>query len=194
MKNILILNGNPKSSNTQKSLCHSLADTYQVEAREKANMRRFNLAEMVFNPSLDQGYDEIQALEPDLVAFQESLIWADHIVIVTSVWWGGLPAKMKGLIDRVFIPGVTFKFEEGNPHPTPLMEGKTARIILTMDMPAEYTEEQAKPVLQQLGQYTLEYCGVSPVKIHLFGSVIMSDDDQKTKWIEEVRVLGKALN
>jgi putative NADPH-quinone reductase len=37
---------------------------------------------------------------------------------------------MKGLIDRVFIPGVTFKFEEGNPHPTPLMEGKTARIIL----------------------------------------------------------------
>jgi putative NADPH-quinone reductase len=189
MKNVLILNANPK----RKSLCLSLADCYEIEARETANIRRFNLSDMAFNPSLDQGYDEIQALEPCLVEFQESLLWAEHIVIVTSTWWGGLPAKMKGLIDRVFIPGVTFKFEADNPYPIPLMEGKTARIILTMDMPAEYAQEQARPVLEQLSKYTLEYCGVSPVTTSLFGSVIMSDLDQKTQWLEEASRLGKSL-
>ena len=100
---------------------------------------------------------------------------------------------MKGLIDRVFIPGVTFKFEEGNPYPIPLMKGKTGHIILTMDMPAEFVEEQAQPVLAQLSTYTLEYCGVSPVKTSLFGSVIMTDEAQKITWIEEVKLLAKTL-
>ncbi len=187
-KNILILNANPKAT----SLCQTLADTYEIEARETANIRRFNLAEMAFNPSLDQGYDEIQTLEPDLVAFQDALMWANHIVIVSSTWWGGLPAKAKGLIDRVFIPGVTFKFEDDNPYPIQLMKGKTGRIILTMDMPGEYVQEQARPVLEQLSKYTLEYCGVSPVETTLYGSVIMADEQQIAQWIEEVKVLGKA--
>lgn len=188
-KSILILNANPKRT----SLCHALADTYEVEARETANIRRFNLADMAFNPSLDQGYDEVQTLELDLVTFQDALMWADHIVIVASTWWGGLPAKAKGLIDRVFIPGVTFKFEDDNPYPIPLMKSKTGRIILTMDMPGEYVEEQARPVLAQLSQFTLEYCGVSPVEATLFGSVIMSDESQRTQWLDEVKSLGKGL-
>jgi len=187
-KNILILNANPKPT----SLCQTLADTYEIEARETANIRRFNLAEMAFNPSLDQGYDEIQTLEPCLATFQTALMWADHIVIVSPIWWGGLPAKMKGLIDRVFIPGVTFKFEGENPYPVQLMKGKSARIILTMDMPEEFVEEQAAPVLGQLSTFTLEYCGVEPVKTSLFGSVIMSEQDQKTDWVAEVKALGQS--
>ncbi|WP_438464620.1 NAD(P)H-dependent oxidoreductase [Marinomonas sp. PE14-40] len=193
MSNVLILNGNPKSSQKQKSLSHSLADTYEIEARETAQVRRFNLADMVFNPSLEQGYDEIQQLEPCIVEFQESLMWADHIVIVSSTWWGGLPAKMKGLIDRAFIPGVTFKFEGDDPNPVQLMKGKTARILLTMDMPEEFVEDQAAPVLGQLSKYTLEFCGVSPVRTSLFGSVIMSDDSQKAQWLAQVSDLGKKL-
>jgi len=55
-KNILILNANPKRT----SLCQTLADTYEIEARETANIRRFNLAEMAFKPSLDQSYDAVQ--------------------------------------------------------------------------------------------------------------------------------------
>lgn len=193
MTNVLILNGNPKASNKQKSLCHSLADIYEIEAREGAEVRRFNLADMVFNPSLEQGYDEVQTLEPDLVAFQEALRRADHMVIITSTWWGGVPAKMKGLIDRVFLPGVTFKYEGDNPNPIPLLTGKSARIILTMDMPAEFAEQQAQPILNQLSNYTLDFCGVSPIKTSLFGSVILSDEAQKSQWLEEVKSLGKAL-
>jgi len=188
-KNILILNANPKRT----SLCKAIADTYEIEARETAYIQRFNLADMMFNPSLDQGYDEIQTLESDLIAFQDALMWADHIVVVSSTWWGGLPAKAKGLIDRVFIPGVTFRFEDDNPYPIQLMKGKTGRIILTMDMPGEYAQEQARPVLEQLSKFTLEYCGVSPVETTLFGSVIMSDESQKTLWLDEVKSLGKGL-
>ena len=60
-------------------------------------------------------------------------------------------------------------------------------------MPAEYVEDQAAPVLGQLSTFTLEFCGVSPVRTSLFGSVIMSDDSQKAQWLAQVSDLGKKL-
>ncbi|MEZ5507060.1 MAG: NAD(P)H-dependent oxidoreductase [Gammaproteobacteria bacterium] len=41
------------------------------------------------------GYDA-QPLEPDLQTFQDSIVWAQHLVVVAPVWWGGLPARLKG--------------------------------------------------------------------------------------------------
>lgn len=186
MKKILLLNGNPKRT----SFCAELSDVYAQAAQTRADICRFDLATMDFNPSLEAGYAAEQALEPCLAAFSEALLAAEHIVIVAPIWWGGLPARLKGLIDRVFLPGVTFRFDEGNPAPVPLLAGKSARIVLTMDMPGEFATEQAAPVLAQLGGYTLEFCGVSTPATTLFGSVLFSDAGQREAWKETVRALG----
>lgn len=184
--NILILTGNPK----RNSFSSRLSDTYATAASAKANIRYFNLSEMEFNSNLENAYDADQALEPCLVTFQEALIWAEHIVIVSPIWWGGIPAKLKGLIDRTFLPNVTFRFEEGNPEPIPLLTEKTAQLILTMDAPMEFAKEQAEPVLAQLDRYTLKFCGID-CKYHLFGSVISADETQRQKWIQTVKELGE---
>ncbi|KKC98880.1 NAD(P)H-dependent oxidoreductase [Photobacterium halotolerans] len=186
-KKILLLNANPKA----ESFAKSLADTYDIEAREHASVRRLNLSEMHFNPSLDSGYDAVQPLEPCLSHFQESLQWAEHIVIVSPVWWGGLPAKFKGLIDRAILPGFAFQFEENNPYPVQLLQGKTARIILTMDAPAEMLVEQAEAVLAQLDRFMLQFCGVSPAETTLLGSVILSTETQRQSWLEDIQTIGR---
>jgi len=184
MKNILVLNGNPKPN----SFAHQISDTYQIEAREHLAVRRINLAEMTFNPDLSHGYDEPLPLEESLQAFQQAVLWADHIVVIAPVWWGGIPAKLKGMFDRAFLPGFAFSYEGDNPEPKQLLAGKTSRIFLTMDAPMEFADEQALPVLEQLNRFTLEFCGIKNIGISLFGSVIMSDDKQRDHWLTETKL------
>ena len=33
----------------------------------------------------------------------DSLTWAEHVVLILPMWWGGLPAKTKGLFDRTLL-------------------------------------------------------------------------------------------
>lgn len=186
MKKILLLNGNPKAN----SFAHLLSDRYECEAREYAQVKRFDLSQMEFDPNLAGGYDNEQALEDCLQAFQKSVVWADHIVVVTPIWWGGLPAKLKGLFDRSFLPGFAFKFEGDNPMPTQLLSGKTSRLICTMDAPEEYFVAQARPVLEQLDLFTLQYCGMAPAEVTLLGSIVMSTEAQRTGWLQQITQLG----
>lgn len=58
--------------------------------------------------NLQEGYDVIQELEPDLIQLQEHIKWAKHIVFLSPVWWGSFPAKFKAAIDRIFLPGFAF--------------------------------------------------------------------------------------
>ncbi|MCF2909471.1 NAD(P)H-dependent oxidoreductase [Pseudoalteromonas sp. DL2-H2.2] len=190
MKKVLLLNGNPK----QSSFSHRLSSEYQHHAEKSATVRRFNLSDMKFDPNLTCGYDEVQALEACLSDFIEALIWAEHIVIVAPVWWGGLPAKLKGLLDRGFLPGTAFSYQDDSASVVQLLTGKTARVILTMDAPQEFAEQQSRPVLEQLSLYTLEFCGINKAEVTLFGSVILSDESQRTSWLEEVQTLGMSVS
>lgn len=193
MSRLLILNANPK----QESLNHQLADAYEAGARlgshsTEHEIRRFNLSDMNFDPSLNEGYDQKQELESDLNDFLTALQWSDQILIVSPIWWGGLPAKFKGLIDRVFLPGQTFKYEADNPLPTPLLTGKTARLVLTMDAPEEYAGIQAAPVLEQLNRFTLEFCGIENEQPLLIHSASFSDEQQIALWLKMANELGQA--
>ena len=185
-KNILLLNANPKTN----SLCKQLSDTYEIEAREQANILRFNLADMDFEPSLKSAYDEIQPLEPCLFDFQNAILSAQHLVIVSPIWWAGIPAKFKGLIDRALLPGFAFKYEADNPEPTPLLTGKTLRLMLTMDAPDDFAAEQAQPVLEQLDRFTFQYSGVSKAEYNLFGSVISAQESEINQWLQTAKNLG----
>ena len=94
---------------------------------------------MSFDPDYGfAGYDNPKRLEPDLEAFLADLEWCQHLVVTMPLWWGGMPAKLKGLVDRAFLPGRTFSTRKTNLFgvPTPLMTGRSARVILTTDTPA----------------------------------------------------------
>lgn len=42
---------------------------------------------------------------------------ADALVFVYPTWWWGLPAILKGWLDRVLVPGVAFTLGDGPPRP-----------------------------------------------------------------------------
>jgi len=131
-KKILLLLGHPDKS----GFCGALADAYEAGAHEGGHtIERLNLGDMQFDPILHKGYREIQPLEPDLIKFQQLVAWADHFVIIYPVWWVGMPALLKGLFDRAWLPGSAFRYikTKTGAHTIfwhRLFRGKTARTIL----------------------------------------------------------------
>jgi len=187
-KRILVLSANPRKN----SFVHQLALAYSGAAQKTHDVQLHDLAHMTFNSDLSQGYEEEQTLESPLKAFQESLEWCDHLVILAPVWWGALPAKLKGLIDRTFLPGFAFQYEEGKAIPKKLLKGKTARVILTMDTPPwYYVLIQRAPVIHQLKKATLEFVGFTAIKSKMIGPVISSSKEARSKWLDYAAGLGR---
>lgn len=188
-KKILIINGHPN----RESFNFGIAATYQDGAEESgAEVRSINIADLNFNPNLQFGYQKRTELEPDLLQAWEDILWAEHLVWVHPVWWGGLPAIMKGFIDRLFLPGFAFQYRENSLFWDKLLKGKSARIITTLDQPGwYYALVYGRPSVNQLKRSTLLFCGISPVKVTYIGIIKTSDTTKRNKWLYKIKQLGQ---
>lgn len=189
MKNILIINGHPD----KESYNFAISSAYHKGATEsKANVKVIHLIDLDFNLNLEYGYRKRTTLEPDLLDAQEQLKWANHIVWVYPVWWGSVPALMKGFLDRVLLPGFAFKKREGSVWWDKFFTGKTSRIICTLDQPPWYYRIVNRcPSHHAMKKLTLNFIGVASVKITTIGPLRLSTDDFRKKWLLKVEKMGR---
>lgn len=188
MKKILIINGHPNPS----SFNYALAEYYKNGATQSgAQVDMITIATLKFNPNLQFGYQKRIELEDDLIESWEKIKIADHLVWIHPVWWGGLPAITKGFIDRLFLPGMAFKYRENSVWWDKLLKGKTAHIITTLDQPGWYYRLFfGRPSVNQLKKSTLEFCGIKPVKVSYIGVIKTSDEKQRENWLRKVFQFG----
>ncbi len=191
MKNVLIINGNPKRS----SLCRSIAEAYGIGATQAGHqVEVVHIAELDFDPNLQEGYDKIQTLEPDLLQLQEKIQAAHHLVFAFPVWWGSVPALLKGLLDRILLPGFAFKFNDDNPMPVRLLKGKSAQLLITMDTPIWYDRlVNRAPAPKMMVNAVLKFCGIKPIKTTLFAPVKSASEKKRQKWLLQATNMGTKL-
>lgn len=188
-KRILIILGHPSPD----SFCAALARQY-TEAAQLAGheVRHLALGELDFDPILREGYRHPQPLEPDLVNAQQSILWANHLVFAYPIWWGGIPALLKGFLDRVLLPRFAFRYTPGSPFPEKLLAGRTAHLLVTMDTPPWYFRWiYGMPGLHQMRRTTLAFCGVRPEKTLTFGPLLTSTVQRRESWLEQTRALAQ---
>lgn len=192
MKRVLVILGHPRT----QSLCGELFDRYETGARlAGAEVQTLVLANLSFNPSLahtaDYNKGVVGALEPDLQRAQQLIAWANHLVWVYPQWWGGVPALLKGFIDRTFLPGFAFKYHKGSDMPQRLLKGKSARLLVTMDAPWWWNRWVYRNAVNDAMQYPiLQFCGVRPVQITQFNQVRKAKPRQIQQWLERAQRLG----
>lgn len=184
-KKIVVILGHPDSD----SFCASLAEEYVQSAEHAGNeVQYFKLGEIEFDPVLRFGYKQRQNLEPGLEAIKNAILWSNHLVFVYPVWWGSVPALLKGMFDRVFLPGFAFKYRDNSQFWDKLLAGRSAHAIATMDTPPWYFRwVYSRPAHNQMRKTILEFTGIKPVKITSFGPVRYASESKRQGWLEKVR-------
>lgn len=187
-RRILVILGHPKSN----SFCGALANSYVEGATAAGNeVQLISLGKISFDPVLHNGYDTIQELEPDLVLAQAAITWAQHIVFVYPIWWGAMPALLKGFIDRLFLPGFAFKCREGSQFWDRLLSGRSAHLLVTMDTPPWYFRWVYRmPGHNQMKRTILEFSGIRPVAVSSFGPIKDSSEQKREKWLAQANAYG----
>lgn len=188
---IFIWVGHPRST----SLSHAFADAYQAAAEAAgAEVRRMNLSDMNFDPDLTEGYHSRKTLEPCLEEWRETIMWANHLVWAYPQWWGGMPAKMKGVIDRSFLPGFAMAYRDDSAWWDRLLKGRSADIFMTSDAPVFFDAlSYGRAAKRQVDKTVLNFSGVKPRKTFQFGPIKGTKQEKIDRWIAKAAARGTEM-
>lgn len=188
MKKIVIILGNPDT----ESYSGEVARTYHDKALEAGHeVELINIGDLQFDPILHKGYKEIQALEPDLVMVQEKINWADHVVFVYPNWWCTMPAILKGMFDRMWLPGFAFNFDKETHKLIQRLKGKTARVFIVAGTHSPFqTWWKFGDFTNEIAHGILGFSGIK-TRVTVFGPTNRSSDKQREVWLKRVKTLAK---
>lgn len=118
---------------------------------------------------------------------------ADGIVIIHPNWWGQPPAILKGWIDRVFRPGIAYRFDEGDSGegvPVGLLNATAAVVFNTSNTPDDREKSAFGDPLESIWKRCIfDLCGVLTFHRRTFNVVITSSSDQRRVWLNEASEL-----
>lgn len=154
-------------------------------------MRRQNVGEMKFDPILRHGYKSIQQLEPDLITFQHNVTWCDHLVVVYPNWWATMPALLKGVFDRAWLPGFAFSFyKDGRWGWLKRLKGKSARVIISANTNPWLEWALFGEFTNELARATLGFSGIAPVRVTVFAPTEKVSSTRRAWWLRKAKRLG----
>jgi len=190
-KRILIIDGHPDAQ--AERYVHALTKAYHDGARQGGHaVRSIIVSELEF-PLLRTSENFQTGSPPESIRqCQESLAWADHIVILFPLWLGSMPALLKGFLEQLLRPGFAFAAAEGRGFPKKLLAGKSARIIVTMGMPALFYRWYFRAhSVKGLERSILAFCGFRPIRASLIGTVETLGQARRGTWLAKIQEYGQ---
>ncbi len=101
--------------------CHPKPNSFTAAVRDVvteklavtgAEIRVIDLYAAGFDPNLTasdlEEYEDTTLNTRKVQSDVDDLRWCDTLIFVYPTWWYGLPARLKGWLDRVLVPGVAF--------------------------------------------------------------------------------------
>lgn len=190
-RRILIVNGHPDAAG--RHLLHPLLDAYAEGALAAGHaVRRLEVASLDF-PLLRSAADwEHGELPSALKPAQDDIAWCDHLVLAFPLWLGDMPAVLKGFLEQVARPGFAFHRDEQNPFGKKALGGRSARIVVTMGMPALlYRWYFRAHSVKSLERNILGFVGIAPVHETLIGLVDRLGEAGVARWCAKLKQLGR---
>jgi putative NADPH-quinone reductase len=189
-KRVLLIQGHPDA--TRPHFCNALEDAY-AEGAEAAGhaVKRVNVATLEFPLLRSEQEWEKGALPPGLAEPQAAIAWSEHIVMLFPLWLGDMPALLKGFLEQVARPEFAFGATRENPFARKKLAGRSARIVVTMGMPAAvYRWYFRAHSVRSLERNILGFVGIAPVNETLIGMIGNLTPKAANKWFAKLRELG----
>ncbi len=190
-KRIVLIQGHPDSS--RRHFGHELEEAYAKAAASAGHeLRRIDVAALDFPLLRSQHEWEHGSLPKGLEEAQRSIQWAEHIVLFFPLWLGDMPALLKAFLEQVARPGFAFKGKANNPFDAKGLTGRSARVVVTMGMPAAvYRWFYRAHSLKSLERNILGFVGIGPVDETLIGMVAGMNEATARKHVRRLQKLGR---
>ena len=128
--------------------------------------------------------------DPEMAKYRDLITWADHLIFIFPIWWSGMPAILKGFIDRVFVADFAYSYKkiglQGH------LQGKSGWIIASHNTPAF-----ALPFMQDYGKVlknqVLKFCGISPVKLTELNGVERNTDQHRQELLQKIGQMASQI-
>lgn len=180
----LVIDGHPNPA----SLTAAIADAYAAGYGDATVLR---VRDLDFDPHMRFGYTAHMPLEPDLADAKRAMHAANRIVVVSPMWWGSIPALLKGFFDRALLPREEYSYA-ANGWPIGLLAGRRGRLILLADTPVIAAPILGLPAIASVKKQTMKLVGLRPTKVTKFLGVKTSGAAKRASWIEKARAQGVA--
>ncbi|MCW9132741.1 NAD(P)H-dependent oxidoreductase [Bacillus paramycoides] len=183
--NILIIYAHPSPSSFNASILEHVQKGLQ-ETNHSVTL--LDLYKEQFDPVLVFNEEKKRRdllYEEETKRYRELVEKADTLLFIYPVWWWGMPAILKGFIDRIFVAGFAYKYEGALPKG--LFKGKKAWVINTLDSPLWYVAllyRSADWIMMKRG--VLRFCGIRNIKRSVFQSVKTSKVTKREKWLLQI--------
>ncbi|HSR55688.1 MAG TPA: NAD(P)H-dependent oxidoreductase [Alphaproteobacteria bacterium] len=188
-RRIAIILGHPDIGPTY---CRALAHAYAEGAEKQGHeVRKIDVASLDF-PILRSARHFKEGEAPEAIrTAQEAIGWAEHLLIVYPLWLGTMPALLKAFFEQCFRPGFALDYEGESNWPRGLLKGRSARVVITMGMPAlAYRWYYGAHSLKSLERNVLKFCGISPVRETLIGGIDGLSEGKRRRWLSRLCSLG----
>lgn len=192
MKNLIVY-AHPNSGSLNHFFKQTVLESLQ-ESGEEIAVRDLN--EINFNPVLsleDMNGQRMGTVADDVKTEQDFITWADRIVFIYPIWWTGMPAIMKGYIDRVFSYGFAYRYDQGIQKG--LLTGKKTIIINSHGKSnAEYEAmgmDKALILTSDTGIFT--YSGLEIQQHFYFDKADRASADNISDWESQIQTIFKFI-
>ena len=188
--NILIIYSHPDC----KSFNHEILKQVENSIPSVHKVKTIDLYKENFDPVLN--FDEENkrrdlSKNPETSKYRDMITEADKLIFIFPIWWSGMPAVLKGFIDRVFVSGFAYSYKkiglEGH------LKGKSAWIITTMNAPAiilPFSNDYGKVLKNQI----LKQCGITPAKLTTLTQVESVTQEKRNLYLQKISSIAKNIS
>ncbi len=190
MKKILLINGHPR----KESFNTAISETYKKAAEKSgATVDVIFVNDLKFDAFQTQ-FKDYNAPE-DILNARKLIREAEHIVWIYPIWWYSMPALLKAFIEQTFMSGFAFEYLKSEKilKWNKFLTGKTTSIISTMDAPPFYYNFFIKNPGGKFLKSSMDFCGIKFKNKLYFGSVKLSTEEERKKWLLKTEKFGEKL-
>ncbi len=177
----LIIYCHPKTAGHNPLILEEITATLDKKGEE---YKVLDLYHMKYDPVLHEEELEKQVISNENKQIQKLIHDTEKLIFIYPIWWGTVPALLKGFIDKIFTAGFAFKYVNGRP--MGLLKGKKAAVFITSGSPKIFQVFLGHRYYKGMTRDILGFCGITSRVFHI-DNAMKVDEKQKEKIRKEVK-------
>ena len=182
------------------SYSHALLGSAVAGARSAGhNIDVIDLAADCFDPAMSveelSSWRSGMSVDPRVLDYQDRLLLADHVAFVFPIWWMNVPARTKGFVDKVLLPGVAYD----EPKPGGRLVGRLTRLKSVTLMTVSTTPTVwyrllfRRPAAAAMLKGTFGLLGIRRLKWLSHGGISTSTPARREAWLDRATLHFRSL-